>query len=64
MEGTVKFFDNRKNYGFISPEDGEDDLFVHKSDIEAGTSLDEGDKVEFETEQGDKGPRAIKVSKL
>ncbi|KXB09271.1 cold-shock protein [candidate division MSBL1 archaeon SCGC-AAA833F18] len=64
MEGTVKFFNERKNFGFISPDEGDEDLFVHKSDIEAGTTLSEGDKVEFEAEQGDKGPRAVKVSKL
>lgn len=64
MEGTVKFFNDRKNFGFISPEEGSEDLFVHRSDVEAGTSLNEGDKVEFEIEQSDKGPRAVKVSKL
>ncbi len=63
MEGTVKFFDQRKNYGFIEPDEGEEDHFVHASDIESG-SLDEEDRVEFESEEGDKGPRAVKVEKL
>ncbi len=63
MEGTVKFFDTRKNYGFITPEEGDEDLFVHASDIESG-SLSEDDKVEFESEEGDKGPRAVNVNKL
>lgn len=63
MEGTVKFFDRRKNYGFIEPDEGDEDLFVHASDIVSG-SLDEDDRVEFESEEGEKGPRAVKVNKL
>lgn len=63
MEGTVKFFDRRKNYGFIAPDEGDEDLFVHASDIESG-SLSEDDRVEFDSEQGEKGPRAVKVKKL
>lgn len=63
MEGTVKFFDTRKNYGFITPEEGDEDLFVHASDIESG-SLNEDDRVEFDSEEGDKGPRAVNVKKL
>lgn len=63
MRGTVKFFNNMKNYGFIEPEEGDEDLFVHRSDVE-GDSLNEGDEVEFEVEQGEKGPRAVNVSKI
>ncbi|KXB00401.1 cold-shock protein [candidate division MSBL1 archaeon SCGC-AAA261O19] len=63
MEGTVKFFNERKNYGFISPDEGDEDLFVHRSDVEAG-SLNEGDRVEFETETTEKGPRAVNVKKI
>lgn len=63
MKGTVKFFDRRKNFGFITPEEGDEDLFVHASDIESG-SLDEDDEVEFDSEEGEKGPRAVNVKKL
>ncbi|KXA98581.1 hypothetical protein AKJ39_01515 [candidate division MSBL1 archaeon SCGC-AAA259J03] len=64
MRGTVKFFDDRKNYGFIEPaESGEGDHFVHRSDIESG-SLNEGDIVEFDSELGEKGPRAVNVRKI
>lgn len=63
MEGTVKFFNERKNYGFISPDEGDEDLFVHRSNVEADT-LNEGDRVEFETETTEKGPRAINVKKI
>jgi len=63
MKGEVKFFHDMKNYGFINPEDQEDDVFVHISDVE-GESLAEGDEVEFETEQGEKGPRAVNVKVL
>ncbi len=68
VKGTVKFFDNRKNFGFITPDEGDEDLFVHRSDIESdslfGSPIDEGDKVEFETEESEKGPRAVKVKKI
>lgn len=60
MRGVVKFFNERKNYGFIEPEEGSEDLFVHRSDLEAET-LNEGDVVEFESEEGEKGPRAVNV---
>jgi len=52
-----------KNFGFIKPDEGDEDLFVHSSDIE-DSYLSEGDRVEFETEQSDRGPRAINVKKL
>ncbi|MFW5945965.1 MAG: cold-shock protein [Candidatus Natronoplasma sp.] len=63
MEGTVKFFNDMKNYGFIEPDEGDEDLFVHRSGMECN-SLTEGDRVEFESEEGDKGPRAINVKKI
>jgi len=63
VKGTVKFFNRQKNYGFVEPEDGDEDLFVHESDIEEG-NLDEGDEVEFEIEQSEKGPRAVNVKKV
>ncbi len=64
MKGTVKFFNEVKEFGFISPEDGSKDVFVHKSGLEEGVTLNENDAVEFEVEQGEKGPKAIKVKKV
>ena len=61
--GTVKWFNPDKGFGFITPEDGGKDLFVHHTGIETDgyRSLDEGAKVSFETESGDKGPKAVRV---
>jgi CspA family cold shock protein len=61
--GTVKWFSDEKGFGFITPDEGSKDLFVHHSSIEADgyRSLAEGAKVEYESEQGDKGPKAINV---
>jgi len=60
--GTVKFFNDAKGFGFITPDGGGKDLFVHTSEIDGGT-LYENDKVEFEVGEGQKGPCAIKVRK-
>lgn len=64
MKGTVKWFNNAKGYGFIGREDGPD-VFVHYSAIvsEGYKSLQEGDQVEFEIAQGQKGPQAANVTK-
>jgi len=62
--GTVKWFNSSKGFGFINPDDGGEDLFVHHSEIKTNgyASLDEGQKVEFEVGQGKKGPCATNVT--
>ncbi len=64
-KGTVKWFNATKGFGFISLEDGED-VFVHYSAIETDgfKTLDEGDAVEFEVVEGEKGPQATNVRKI
>jgi CspA family cold shock protein len=64
--GTVKWFSDEKGFGFITPDGGGRDLFVHFSGINGDgyRSLSEGAKVSFEEENGDKGPKAINVQKL
>jgi CspA family cold shock protein len=60
MRGTVKFFNTDKGFGFITPDEGGKDVFVHANDL-AGVVLKEGTKVEFEVVQGRKGPQASAV---
>ena len=61
--GTVKWFSDEKGFGFITPDDGSTDLFVHQSAIvgDGYRSLEEGAKVTFNAEAGEKGPRAVDV---
>ncbi|MAA48912.1 MAG: cold-shock protein [Gammaproteobacteria bacterium] len=64
MKGTVKWFSSEKGFGFIVPEDGSKDLFVHHSEIQSGgqfATLSDGQSVEFEVGEGKKGPCAINV---
>jgi cold shock protein len=62
--GTVKWFNDAKGYGFITPEDGSKDLFVHFSNIQGDgfKTLTEGAQVTYEARQGQKGPEAINVT--
>ncbi len=63
ITGTVKWFDDSKGFGFVTPEDGSKDVFVHHTAIQ-GTgfkTLTEGQQVQFEVEQGPKGPSAVNV---
>ena len=63
MKGKVKFYNQRKAFGFITGEDDKD-VFVHRSDIPEGTNLEEDDEVEFEITETDRGNKAINVKKL
>ena len=62
LKGTVKFFNSTKGFGFISGEDGKE-YFVHSSGLQSGVMIDQDDSVTFESEQGDKGLKAVKVTK-
>ncbi|HEV2997660.1 MAG TPA: cold-shock protein [Solirubrobacteraceae bacterium] len=64
--GTVKWFSDDKGFGFITPDDGDKDLFVHHTGIngEGYRSLQEGAKVSYDAEQGDKGPKAVNVNPI
>jgi cold shock protein len=66
ITGTVKWFNDQKGFGFITPEDGSKDCFVHHSAIQAQgfRSLSEGERVEFDVVQGQKGPAAENVTKV
>ncbi len=65
MKGKVKWFNNQKGYGFITKEDGSGDVFVHYSAVQGDgfKTLSEGDAVEFEVVESDKGPKAANVTK-
>jgi cold shock protein len=62
-EGTVKFYNRMKRFGFITGDDKKD-YFVHQSGLQEGVQLNEGDRVNFEVVEGDRGPKADKVTKL
>ncbi len=64
--GTVKWFNNKKGFGFISRGEGERDVFVHYSAIvqDGYKTLEEGDKVQFSVEDGEKGPSAVNVQRI
>lgn len=63
--GTVKWFSDQKGYGFVTPEDGSKDVFIHYSAIQGDgfKSLKEGETIEFEVTQGPKGPQASNITK-
>ena len=62
MEGTVKFFNGQNGFGFIIGEDGKE-YFVHKTGLAEGVNLNENDPVVFDVEEGDRGPKAVNVTK-
>ncbi|HII16413.1 TPA: cold shock domain-containing protein [Candidatus Woesearchaeota archaeon] len=62
MRGTVKFYNKQKGFGFIAGEDGKE-YFVHQSGIQEGVLLRDNDAVEFEATKGDRGPKAVNVTK-
>ena len=63
LTGKVKFFNTKKGFGFITPDGGGKDVFVHATELN-GIKLNENDKVQFETSQGKKGENAINISKI
>jgi len=63
MKGTVKFFHDQKNYGFIETEEMDEDVFFHVSELDTD-SISEDTEVEFETEEGDRGPKAVDVEQV
>ena len=65
-QGTVKWFNGEKGFGFIAPDDGSKDVFVHYSEVQGGgfRTLEENQRVQFEVEQGPKGPQAVGVASV
>jgi len=64
--GKMKWFNDAKGFGFVTPDDGSKDVFVHFSSIQGDgfKSLAEGDKIEFDVQESDKGPKAANVRKI
>jgi len=62
MDGTIKWYNAQKGFGFIEV-DGQNDIFIHRSQVPEGLYLNEGDKVTFDVEEGQKGPQAVNVKK-
>jgi len=62
LKGTIKRWLSGRGYGFIEPDEGEDDIFLHTSEVQGVYLLQEGQRVEFDVEDTDKGPRALNVS--
>ena len=63
MNGKIKWYNSKKGYGFIEGDDGKD-VFVHWTSVPKGTFLHDGDSVEFDVEEGEKGPKAINLKKV
>jgi len=63
VNGTVKFFNEAKGFGFIKSEDDDKDYFVHITGLVDGVKITEGDEVTFKVEEGDRGPKAVDVEK-
>jgi CspA family cold shock protein len=63
MKGKVKWYNARKGYGFVEGEEGKD-IFIHRSSIPQGIFLNEGDDIEYEIEDTDRGPKAINIKKV
>jgi len=62
MKGTIKWYNSRKGYGFILGEDGKD-IFLHRSAVPPEMRLNEGDKVEYDVEDSERGPKAVNIKK-
>tara|TARA_B100000315_G_C14005847_1_gene332260 strand:+ start:69 stop:266 length:198 start_codon:yes stop_codon:yes gene_type:complete len=63
VEGTVRFFNTMKNFGFITGDDGKE-YFVHTSGLKEGITIKEGDRVSFKAVEGDRGPKAEEIEKI
>ncbi len=63
MKGKVKFFNEMKGFGFITSDDDGKEYFVHQTGLKEGVTIHDNDEVEFDVEQGDRGPKAVNVSR-